>query len=99
MDFDKNASLHVRDNGVVSSVLLRAVMRLLLKTAGSTSHLMLGVTLLEAMVHRAVKRVGSKVSTGILVTDVEVRQFGTASHHMRYLHYHCQYLHIVTKSL
>lgn len=89
MDFDKNASFLVRDNGVVSSVLLRAVLRLLLKTAGSTSHLMLGVTLLEALVHRAVKRAGSKVSTGILVTDVEVRLFGTVLHHIRCLHHHC----------
>lgn len=86
MDFDKNAPYHVRDNGVVSTALLRAVLRLLLKTAGSTSHLMLGLSLLEGMVHRAVKRAGSKESTGILVTDVEVRLHGFTSHHMTHQH-------------
>jgi hypothetical protein len=67
---------------VVSTALLRAVLRLLLKTAGNASHLMLGLSLLEGMVHRAVKRAGSKGSTGILVTDVEVRLFDVTSHHM-----------------
>lgn len=74
-DFDKNAPYHVRDNGIVSVTLLRAVLRLLLKTAVTTPHLMSGLTLLESMVHRAVKKGGAKGLTGILVTDVEVRLF------------------------
>jgi hypothetical protein len=73
LDFERNAALLLRDNGFVSSELLRKAAGLFTNTATSTAHMSSGLSLLEALVHRGIKSKGPGDTTGILIDDIEVR--------------------------
>ena len=73
MDFERNAALLLRDNGLVSTELLKRAVGLVMNTASSTAQMALGLSLLEALVHRGMKSKGPGDTTGILVDDIEVR--------------------------
>ena len=101
LDFERNAALLLRDNGLVSTELLRKAAGLFTNTASSTAHMALGLSLLEALVYRGIKSKGPGPgdTTGILVDDIEVR-IGTACDHLTLinLYEHCR-LHFVTQSV
>ena len=65
----------MRENGVVSTVLLDAVVTFIMALSRTNAHISCGLGLLEVLVHRGVKSAGPGRSGGILVTDTEVRLF------------------------